>query len=108
MLIRAHRPRQYGSGWLSHDWAVPKITSATSVKALAQYLFSRALDSVWDIAKQLPPHLLLSLIYRVVVLHFSTRIIPMIRKASLGYDNGEPAPSFWDGRSLTEEPTVRV
>lgn len=78
------------------------------MQALAQYAISRAFDSVWDIAKQLPPHLLLSLIYRVVVLHFATRIIPMIRKASLGYDNGEPAPSFWDGRSLTEEPTVSL
>jgi hypothetical protein len=100
------RPRQYGSGWLSHDWAVPKSIKASSVKGLAQYTLTRAFDSVWVVAKQLPPHLLLSLIYRVVVLHFATRIIPVIRKASLGYDNGEPVPSFWDGRSLGEEPTV--
>lgn len=100
------RPRQYGSGWLSHDWAVPKQLTATSVKSLAKYAISRAFDSVWEVARQLPPHLLLSLIYRVVVLQFATRIIPMIRKASMGYDNGDAVPNFWDGRSLGEEPTV--
>lgn len=79
-----------------------------------QGLFSRAasgiFDSVTDIAFNLPHHLLLSLVYRVVVLHFAARIIPAIRKYSMGYDdgmNGDSRPGFWDGRSLTEEPMVR-
>jgi hypothetical protein len=77
-------------------------------------LFSRAasgiFDSVTDIAFNLPHHLLLSLVYRVVVLHAAARIIPAIRKYSMGYDDGmtdESKPGFWDGRSLNEEPMVR-
>lgn len=62
-----------------------------------------------DIAFNLPHHLLLSLVYRVVVLHAAARIIPAIRKYSMGYDDGmtdESKPGFWDGRSLNEEPMV--
>lgn len=98
------RPRQFGTGWLSHDWAVPKTVSAPNVNALVHYAVSSALDSVWRVSIALPPHLLLSLIYRVVVLHFATRIVPMIRR---GWEDGsDAAPNFWDGRSLGEEPTV--
>jgi hypothetical protein len=57
-------------------------------------------------------------VYRVLVLHLAARIVPMIRKASLGWNDGMSdsgilnpegsgaQPGFWDGRSLTEEPTV--
>lgn len=74
------------------------------MNALAHYAVGSAFDSVWKISAALPPHLLLSLIYRVVVLHFATRIVPMIRR---GWEDGsDAAPNFWDGRSLGEEPTV--
>lgn len=83
---------------------MPKNVSAPSVNALAHYAVGSALDSVWAVAGALPPHLLLSLIYRVLVLHFAARIVPMIRR---GWEDGsDAAPNFWDGRSLGEEPTV--
>ena len=72
---------------------------------------SGILDSTVSVARTLPPHLLLSLIYRVAVLHLASRIIPQIRKTAAGWNDGmesEPAAvGFWDGRSLGEEPTVR-
>lgn len=66
-------------------------------------------------AQTLPPHTLLSLIYRVAVMHLAARIIPVIRKSSLGWSDtpGEDdsaasgSTPFWDGRSLGEEPAVR-
>lgn len=104
LLANHLRPRQFGTGWLSHDWAIPNTVSAPNVKTLAQYAVSSALDSVWAVSAALPPHLLLSLIYRVVALHFAARIVPMIRR---GWEDGsDAAPNFWDGRSLGEEPTV--
>ena len=45
------------------------------------------------------------------MLHAAARIIPAIRKYSMGYDDGmtdESKPGFWDGRSLNEEPMVRL
>jgi hypothetical protein len=50
----------------------------------------------------------LSLIYRVAVLHLAARIVPVIRKSSMGWDDGmdNDVGGFWDGRSLGEEPTV--
>lgn len=77
-------------------------------------------DSLSDIARTLPPHLLLSLIYRVAVLHLAARIVPVIRKYSMGWDDGMGSgegdgdvsgagrPGFWDGRSLGEEPAVSL
>jgi hypothetical protein len=110
------RPRTYGSGWLPSPATFPPSKPLSFPETTVQGLFSRAasgiFDSVTDIALTLPPHLLLSLVYRVVVLHFAARIIPAIRKNSMGYDdgmNGETRPgSFWDGRSLTEEPMVNI
>ena len=62
------------------------------------------LDSMRSVSLSLPPHLLLSLIYRVAVLHCAARIVPMIRR---GWEDGSDAtPNFWDGKSLTEEPPV--
>ncbi|WOO85072.1 putative protein [Vanrija pseudolonga] len=100
----AMEPRQYGSSWLSHDWAVPKSVSAPNVNTLAHIAYGNLFDSLWHVSLSLPPHLLLSLIYRVVVLHFAARIVPVIRK-STGWDGESDAvPNFWDGRSLGEEP----
>lgn len=97
------RPRTFGTGWLSHDWAVPKSVSAPNVSALLSRALNSTFDSLWSVSLSLPPHLLLSLIYRVCVLHWATRIVPAIRK---GWDDGGEAPSFWDGKSLGQEPPV--
>ena len=97
------RPRTFGTGWLSHDWAVPKNVSAPNVSALLQRGLHSIFDSLWSVSLSLPPHLLLSLIYRVCVLHWATRIVPAIRK---GWDDSGEAPSFWDGKSLGQEPPV--
>jgi hypothetical protein len=53
------------------------------------------------------------------MLHLAARIVPVIRKASMGWDDGMGdigaggvgaeggvTPGFWDGRSLGEEPAV--
>lgn len=106
------RPRQYGSGWMSPlpSWLPKELpTSAPSLKTLASRALSGSLDSVFGVARTLPPHLLLSLIYRVAVLHLAARIAPVIRKSSMGWDDGmdNDVGGFWDGRSLGEEPTVR-
>lgn len=44
----ACRPRQFGSGWLSRSWAVPKSVPETSVSALAKRALTGVVDSVWD------------------------------------------------------------
>lgn len=98
---------------LSPTWQPKAISpSTTSVQDLAARAINGALDHVLDVARTLPPHLLLSLIYRVAVLHCAARIVPAIRKSSIGWDDGmgegDSSPTgFWDGRSLGEEPTVR-
>ena len=106
------RPRQYGSGWRSPSpsWLPKSIDPATSsVQSLATRAASGIFESIFDVSRTLPPHLLLSLIYRVAVLHLAARIVPMIRKSSVGWGDGmdeSVATGFWDGRSLGEEPTV--
>ncbi|ORY23537.1 ICE2-domain-containing protein [Naematelia encephala] len=108
----AMEPRQFGSAWFSPSpYWTPKslpFTSATpTIQALARRATIGVVDSLANVASTLPPHLLLSLIYRVTVLHLAARIVPMIRKGAMGWDDGmeekEP-PGFWDGRSLGEEP----
>lgn len=106
------RPRQYGSGWLSPSptWT-PKVVSpiTPSVHSLASRAVTGIFDSLFDVTKTLPPHLLLSLIYRVAVLHLAARIVPVLRKASTGWDDGmetDVSAGFWDGKSLGEEPAV--
>jgi hypothetical protein len=44
----ACRTRQFGSGWLSRSWAVPKSVPETSVSALAKRALTGVVDSVWD------------------------------------------------------------
>jgi hypothetical protein len=73
--------------------------------------FNGIVSSISDIARTFPPHLLLSLIYRVAVLHLAAKIVPVIRKYSMGWDDTlsgdeKERPGFWDGRSLVEEPAV--
>ena len=105
------RPRRYGSGWLSPSpsWTSKALPATTpDVKSLATTALVGVADSFVSVARTLPPHLLLSLIYRVTVLHLAARIVPVIRKSSMGWDDGmnDATPGFWDGRSLGEEPAV--
>jgi hypothetical protein len=56
--------------------------------------------------------MLISLCFRLLVLSAAARIIPMIRRASAGWDAGEEdresfeGGDFWDGKRLREEPAV--
>ncbi|WWD06237.1 hypothetical protein V865_004323 [Kwoniella europaea PYCC6329] len=115
----AMEPRTYGSGWLPSPTSslrqpsshIPK--SLDSISALFNYALHSTFPSFISVSRTLPPHLLLSLIYRVAVLHMAARIVPVIRKSSLGWDDGlsidgngsgEQKEGFWDGRSLGQEP----
>ncbi|WVF66666.1 hypothetical protein IAT40_001407 [Kwoniella sp. CBS 6097] len=119
----AMEPRTYGTGWLPSPSSPLRKSnslpspSLTSISSLLQYAMTSTFPSFISISRTLPPHLLLSLIYRVAVLHLAARIVPVIRKASLGWDDGlsdggiaggdgqgQEQPGFWDGRSLGEEP----
>jgi hypothetical protein len=83
--------------------------ATSSVQSLATRAASGIFESIFDVARTLPPHLLLSLIYRVAVLHLAARIVPVIRKNSMGWGDGMDdgvVTGFWDGRSLGEEPAV--
>lgn len=111
------RPRQFGSSWLSPSpiWSPKTVSPAVpTVQGLMRRAVIGVADSFVEVARDLPPQMLLSLIYRVTVLHLAARIVPVIRKSSIGWDDGmEPngagdvAPGFWDGRSLRQEPAVR-
>ncbi|WVR03178.1 hypothetical protein IAU60_000169 [Kwoniella sp. DSM 27419] len=114
----AMEPRTYGTGWLpapSSPLRQPEPLPApelTSVSALLSYAVHSTFPSFISVSRTLPPHLLLSLIYRVAILHAAAKIVPGLRKASLGWDDGmsdgglstDGQPGFWDGRSLNEEP----
>ncbi|KAK4684740.1 hypothetical protein P7C73_g5424, partial [Tremellales sp. Uapishka_1] len=106
----AMEPHRFGTGWLTSDWAVAKSVSETSVISLAERAVRGLVDNVWGVSSTLPPHVLLSLIYRILVLHLAAKIVPIIRKSSTGWDDGMSAsdnqvePGFWDGRTLGEEP----
>ncbi|WVQ82584.1 hypothetical protein IAT38_004714 [Cryptococcus sp. DSM 104549] len=107
-------PRTFGSSWLPspsppplHTALSPPLSSPT-ISSLLSYALHSLFPSFLAISRTLPPHLLLSLIYRVTVLHMAARIVPDIRKASMGWDDGMDEGGrergFWDGRSLGEEP----
>jgi hypothetical protein len=98
------RPRAFGSGWFSSSWATSKQLPDASVQSLIRRALVSPFDSLLSISRTLPPHVLISLIYRVAVLHLAARIVPLIRKATMGDDTTNGAPGFWDGRSLGEEP----
>lgn len=106
-------PRQFGSSWLSPSpiWSPKFVTPhVPTVQAMMRRATIGVADSFVNVARTLPPHLLLSLIYRVAVLHLAARIVPVIRKSSMGWDDGMEVndagvtPGFWDGRSLRQEP----
>ena len=114
-LITGPSPRQFGSSWLSPSpiWSPKFVTPhVPTVQAMMRRATIGVADSFVNVARTLPPHLLLSLIYRVAVLHLAARIVPVIRKSSMGWDDGMEVndagvtPGFWDGRSLRQEPAV--
>ncbi|WVW81372.1 hypothetical protein I302_103364 [Kwoniella bestiolae CBS 10118] len=111
----AMEPRTNASTWLPSPLSslrqpvsnLPQ--SLDSISSLFNYALHSTFPSFISVSRTLPPHLLLSLIYRVAVLHMAARIVPVIRKSSLGYEDGlsvdaEQKEGFWDGRSLGQEP----
>ncbi|WWC85447.1 uncharacterized protein L201_000310 [Kwoniella dendrophila CBS 6074] len=118
----AMEPRSYGTGWLPspssplrQSASLPKALDSTSISSLFSYAVHSVVPSFVSVSRTLPPHLLLSLIYRVAILHMAARIVPVIRKSSLGWDDGmsndgssdqntSQGEGFWDGKSLNEEP----
>lgn len=89
------------------------------VVGLAMGILNHASETMLKIAKSLPPTLLISLCYRLLVLHTAARFIPAIKRAASGWDEpvervgvevGEKSSSsFWsDGRSFSEERAVSL
>ncbi|WWC67206.1 uncharacterized protein I206_101113 [Kwoniella pini CBS 10737] len=116
----AMEPRTYGTGWLPSPSSPLRQSNSlpyelNSISSLFNYTIHSVFSSFISVSRTLPPHLLLSLIYRVAVLHMAARIIPIIRKSSLGWDDGfssdgadntpiQQKDGFWDGKSLNQEP----
>ena len=53
--------------------------------------------------------MLISLCFRIITLSLAARIIPMIRRASAGWDAAEEerdGGEYWDGKTLGEEAPV--
>ncbi|ODN73879.1 hypothetical protein L202_07396 [Cryptococcus amylolentus CBS 6039] len=111
--VEAEMPaRTFGSSWfpspspLRESYSIPAI-GKPSVQSLLSYALHSLFPSFMTVSRTLPPHLLLSLIYRVAVLHLAARIVPVLRRASMGWDEregGEGEEGFWDGRTLGDEP----
>lgn len=81
-------------------------TVGPSVNSLLSYALHAAVPSFITVSETLPPHLVLSLIYRVTVLHLAAKIVPVLRRASMGWDDRDEREGFWDGRTLGDEPAV--
>ncbi|OWT37627.1 hypothetical protein J008_00442 [Cryptococcus neoformans] len=80
-------------------------TVEPSINSLLTYALHSAVPSFIKVSETLPPHLVLSLIYRVTVLHLAAKIVPVLRRASMGWDDRDDArEGFWDGRTLGDEP----
>jgi hypothetical protein len=84
------------------------------VVGLAMNILNHASETMLKIAKSLPPTLLISLCYRLLVLHTAARFIPAIKRAASGWDEPVEAVAeeseksgFWsDGRRFSEERAV--
>lgn len=80
------------------------------VVGLAMSILTHATETMWKIGKMLPPTLLISLCYRILVLHTAARFIPAIKRAASGWDEvsaDEPAEkSLLVNDSFSEERAV--
>ena len=103
--------------YVGMDSAAPLIKPGhdLDVVGLAMSILNHASETMLKIAKSLPPTLLISLCYRLLVLHTAARFIPAIKRAASGWDEPvtpvggevEKTSSFWsDGRSFSEERAV--
>jgi hypothetical protein len=103
--------------YVGMDTAAPLIKPGhdLDVVGLAMNILNHASETMLKIAKSLPPTLLISLCYRLLVLHTAARFIPAIKRAASGWDEPvtpaagevEKSSSFWsDGRSFSEERAV--
>nr|ODN87043.1 hypothetical protein L203_03817 [Cryptococcus depauperatus CBS 7841]ODO01306.1 hypothetical protein L204_02034 [Cryptococcus depauperatus CBS 7855] len=102
--------RTFGFSWfpspspLRQPSSLPPIDKP-SISSLISYSLHSLFPSFMTVLRTLPPHLLLSLIYRITVLHMAARIVPILRRASMGWDERiEGKEGFWDGRTLGDEP----
>lgn len=102
-----------GSSWfpspspLRKSHSLPPIVDR-SINSLLSYALHSAVPSFINVSETLPPHLILSLIYRVTVLHLAAKIVPVLRRASMGWDDRDEREGFWDGRTLGDEPPVNI
>ncbi|KAJ9121616.1 hypothetical protein QFC22_002236 [Naganishia vaughanmartiniae] len=116
------------SGWLSGLGLLPTVFTSSNgggnrkmpdaqgldMVGLATNILQHATDTMWKVAGSLPPTMLISLCFRLLVLSAAARIIPMIRRASAGWDAGEEdresfeGGDFWDGKRLREEPACSI
>lgn len=102
-----------GSSWfpspspLRKSHSLPPIVDR-SIHSLLSYALHSAVPSFINVSETLPPHLILSLIYRVTVLHLAAKIVPVLRRASMGWDDRDEREGFWDGRTLGDEPPVNI
>nr|KIR48550.1 hypothetical protein I312_02400 [Cryptococcus bacillisporus CA1280] len=98
-----------GSSWfpspspLRKSHSLPPVVDR-SIHSLLSYALHSAVPSFINVSETLPPHLILSLIYRVTVLHLAAKIVPVLRRASMGWDDRDEREGFWDGRTLGDEP----
>lgn len=92
---------------LRKSHSLPPIVDR-SIHSLLSYALHSAVPSFITVSETLPPHLILSLIYRVTVLHLAAKIVPVLRRASMGWDDRDERQGFWDGRTLGDEPPVNI
>lgn len=92
---------------LRKSHSLPPIVDR-SIHSLLSYALHSAVPSFINVSETLPPHLILSLIYRVTVLHLAAKIVPVLRRASMGWDDRDEHEGFWDGRTLGDEPPVNI
>jgi hypothetical protein len=87
------------------------------VVGLAMSILNHATETMFKIARSLPPTLLISLCYRLLVLHTAARLIPAIKRAASGWDESvasndkpeetETSSGFWsNGKSFSDERPV--
>ncbi|GHJ87558.1 hypothetical protein NliqN6_3960 [Naganishia liquefaciens] len=104
------------SGWMGAKWMEGRGEvmglEGLDMVGLATNILQHATDTMWKVAISLPPTMLISLCFRILALSLAARIIPMIRRASAGWDAEEEdrdGGDSWDDKTLGEEaPSARL
>lgn len=105
--------------YVGMDTATPLLKPGHNldVVGLAMSILNHATETMFKIARSLPPTLLISLCYRLLALHTAARLIPAIKRAASGWDElvvasekeaeVDKSSGFWsNGRSFSEERPV--